>query len=156
CRAVRTKRLSVGEWFVLASRLTSQPHRVTTKKPWALSCSILVASRRRLFRILSDQNSRLAFGSFAKLQPLCPCQKHPCTNTAHRRLLFAMSGEPGRSRLFTEKRRPRCQRCRRTTISKSVPWRRTRFIRADVTGETFDGRSLKLTLPLLRRDFGWE
>lgn len=70
----------------------------TTENPSAASSRRTRASRSRLAWNLACQNVRFRFGTVARGQPSWECQKHPCTNTDHLPRLFAMSGEPGRSR----------------------------------------------------------
>jgi hypothetical protein len=98
----------------------SHSQHTRTFQPAALSARCCRRSRRRLLLNFSCQNSRFDRGVDAKRQPVCRCQKHPCTK---RTVLYrgkTRSGVPGRSRRCRRNRRPSACSARLTSISGLV------------------------------------
>ena len=127
--------------FSLSRSWHSQTMR--TRKPRALNWWHLVASRRLLSCNFCFQKRFLDFGTrepappFVLGQFLWPCQKHPFTKIAHRRVRFARSADPGRSRFRIRYRIPRAATSLRTSSSALVFACLTAFIMRDrVAGET--------------------
>src|ERR1700735_3096083 len=79
----------------------------STLKPLALRAATFVVSRSLFLFSFSDQYSVFDFGFDASLHPGCLCQKQPCTNIAHLRVLFAKSGFPGRLSTWLRNRSPK-------------------------------------------------
>ena len=83
-----------------------------------LFCSSL---SRSLFRLIFfSQKSVFVFGIRKYLQPSCPCQKQPLTNTHVRYLRSTISGCPGKRGLFSRYRNPCFHRYLCTSISGFV------------------------------------
>jgi len=83
-----------------------------------LFCSSLSRSLLRL--IFFFQKSVFVLGNRKYLQPSCPCQKQPLTNTHVRYLRSTTSGWPGSRGLFSLYRNPCLHRYLRTRISGFV------------------------------------
>lgn len=104
----------------LAIGFNSHSHTVMQCHPIFASffCSSL---SRSLFRLIFfSQKSVFVLGSRKYLQPSCPCQKQPLTNTHVRYLRNTISGWPGKRGLFSRYRNPCFQRYLRTSISGFV------------------------------------
>jgi len=95
-------------------------HTVTTFHP-VFRRAFWVFISRVLFSLnLLSQNFFRLFGVYAYLQFLCRCQKQPCTNTIVRCFGRTISGLPGKSFRWSEKRNPiRCN-AERTVFSGFV------------------------------------
>jgi hypothetical protein len=102
------------------------------------------ASRRRLSDSLDSQNTLCVFGGCPRGQPECPCQKHPCTNTATFRSvpIRRTSGEPHENRGLRSCRTFSRAATRLTAVSISVPLVRTERISRD--------RSIRVSRSMLR------
>lgn len=131
---------------LLCNALILHSQTVVTEKPSLRKALTFRASRRLLASIFSSQNCRLRLGTVAALQPPCPCQKHPWTKIAHLPVRLTISGVPGRSRLLQRKRMPARQSHRRSANSGAVPTWRTKRIRSDVSGSTFNRTGLRADL----------
>ena len=118
----------------------SHSHTVRTSQPRARSSASFLASRSTFRLNLSCQNSILVFGVLAILQPVCRCQKQPCTKITLCNRGSVKSGVPGKSRRCSRKRYPSAWMSRRTIISGLVSRGPIRAIRAERSGETLARR----------------
>lgn len=88
--------------------------------PIFASCRCSSLSRSLLRLIFFSQKSVFVLGIRKYLQPSCPCQKHPFTNTHVRYLRNTISGWPGSRGLLSRYRNPCRHRYLRTSISGFV------------------------------------
>ena len=95
-----------------------------TCHPSASSAESFFASRSALCWSLSCQKPQFDAGIVAFLHPGWRCQKHPRTSITVLYFGRTISGRPGRSFAWTQKRKPCQWRYDRTTISGfvSLPW----------------------------------
>ena len=84
-------------------------------------------------------------------QPLCQCQKQPCTKMAFFFPRCAISGRPGRPGMLRRYRYPSPAMIFRTVASAAVPRCRTRLMRADRAAVVWNsiGRWLRASFPSL-------
>lgn len=109
-----------------------------TRHPIASRAMRFARSRRTLPRNFFIQKSRRVFGTEARTQPLCLCQKQPWTNTTVRHRGSTMSGVPGSPRSCRRNLRPAECKTDRTSTSGAVflprTWRISRLLRSDTGG----------------------
>ena len=98
----------------------SHSHTVMQCHPIFASCRCSSLSLSLFRLIFFSQKSVFVFGIRKNLQPSCPCQKHPLTNTHVRYLRSTISGWPGNRGLFSRYRKPWLHRYLRTSSSGFV------------------------------------
>ena len=90
----------------LSKSSSSHSQTVTTFQPNLRRAPAETRSRATLPPSFLPQNSALVFGMTAWRQPVCWCQKHPCTKTTVCHLVRTTSGRPGSFRGRRENRHP--------------------------------------------------
>lgn len=99
---------------------SSHSHTVIQCHPIFANCRCSSLSRSLLRLIFFSQKSVFVLGIRKYLQPSCPCQKQPLTNTHVRYFRNTISGWPGNRGLFSRYRKPCFHRYLRTSISGFV------------------------------------
>jgi len=103
-------------------------HTTTTFQPNFRKASSASRSTTCVRRILARHHSRRVWGSLKYLQPSCPCQKQPWTNTTVLYLGRTRSGVPGSDLTWRRYRNPLAHKNFRTNNSGFVSFARIRLM----------------------------
>lgn len=100
--------------------LRAHSHSIATRQPARRSATRTALSRSTLAENLVRQNSGRVAGFVVKRQPVCRCQKQPCTKTTAPYFGSTRSGRPGMFFACSRYRKPRACNARRSSSSGAV------------------------------------